>query len=236
MFQTFLVQPIYNCFIFLLGVMPHGDVGLAIIALTLLVRLVFYPVFASSIRTQMAMQAVQPELADINEKYKDNTMERSRLTAELFSRHRIRPFALIISTVVQIAFFIALSYAFFRLNLPRIHTELLYPFVHAPAAVDQHFLGFFDLTTSRHIILTALVVALQYAAIRLTLARTVAASKHLSADKQAAQQMQQKMMLYLFPAMMAFITYTFPGAVGLYMAATTGVSLLQELYIRRKPL
>ena len=49
-------------------------------------------------------------------------------------------------------------------------------------------------------------------------------------------QMQQKMMLYLFPAMMAFITYTFPGAVGLYMAATTGVSLLQELYIRRKPL
>jgi membrane protein insertase Oxa1/YidC/SpoIIIJ len=43
MFQTFLVQPIYNVFVFLVGLVPHGDVGLAIIAMTILMRLVALP-------------------------------------------------------------------------------------------------------------------------------------------------------------------------------------------------
>ncbi len=236
MFQTFLVQPIYNAFIFILGVVPHGDVGLAIIILTLVVRAIFYPTFASSIRTQMAMQAVQPELALINEKYKDDTMERSRRTAELFHLHRIRPFSLIVSAVVQVVFFIALSYAFFRFGLPNIRTDLLYSFVSTPAAVNQHFLGFLDLTTSHHLFLTILIVGLQYAVIKLSLSRTKQGGVSLSPAQRAAQEMQQKMMLYLFPGMMAFIAYSFPGAVGLYLAVSNAVSLAQEGLIRRKPL
>jgi membrane protein insertase Oxa1/YidC/SpoIIIJ len=58
--------------------MPGGDVGLAIITLTILVRAVFYPAFAASIRTQMGMQAAQAELDEINKKYKDNAEERAR--------------------------------------------------------------------------------------------------------------------------------------------------------------
>ncbi len=54
MFGTILINPLYNAFIFLVGVMPGGDVGLAIIAMTLIVRAVFYPAFSASIRTQMA--------------------------------------------------------------------------------------------------------------------------------------------------------------------------------------
>ena len=235
MFQTFLVQPIYNCFIFILGVVPHGDVGIAIIILTLLVRAVFYPTFASSIRTQMAMQVVQPEIAEINEKYKDDTMERSRRTAELFKLHRIRPFSLILSAIVQVVFFIALSYAFFSLGLPHIRTDLLYSFVHAPNLVNQHFLGFLDLTTAHHLILTAVIVVLQYVVIKLSLSRTKG-GPHMSPAQKAAQAMQQRMMLYLFPGMMAFIAYSFPGAVGLYLAVSNAVSLAQEWLIRRKPL
>ena len=63
MFQTVLIQPIYNLFILLVGVMPHGDAGLAIVALTLLMRAALYPVFTSSIRTQMGMQAMQADAA-----------------------------------------------------------------------------------------------------------------------------------------------------------------------------
>ncbi len=48
MFTTFVIQPIYNLFVALIGVMPHGDVGLAIIVLTIGIRLVLYPVFAAS--------------------------------------------------------------------------------------------------------------------------------------------------------------------------------------------
>ena len=236
MFQTILVQPIYNVFIFILGHTPSGDVGLAIIALTLLVRVVFYPMFAASIRTQMALQAVQPELNAINDQYKDDSVERSRKTAEVFKKHRIRPLSFALSSIVQVVVFIALSYAFFRLGLPHIRTDLLYPFVSAPGQVNQHFLGFFDLTAPHHVILTVIIVVLQYFAIRLSLSRTALSAATLPPERRAAQEMQQKMMLYLFPAIMAFIGYSFPGAVGLYLATTNVVSIAQELFIRRKPL
>jgi YidC/Oxa1 family membrane protein insertase len=236
MFLTLFVQPIYNCFIFILGLVPGGDVGVAIILLTLLVRLVFYPIFMSSIRTQMAMQAIQPELAEINEKYKDDSVEKARRTADLFKRHKVRPFSLIIASIIQVVIFLALSYAFFRLGLPNIRTDLLYPFVHAPLAVNENFLGVLNLVTAHHVILTVIVVALQYAAVRLSLERTAGALAHLPPERAKAQLLQQRMMLYLLPAMMAFFGYTFPAAVGIYLAVSSVVSIGQELLLRRRPL
>ena len=123
----------------------------------------------------------------------------------------------------------------FNLGLPHIRTDLLYAFVHVPSLVNQHFLGFLDLTTSHHLILTGIIVVLQYVVIKLSLSRTKGGA-HMSPAQKAAQAMQQKMMLYLFPGMMAFIAYSFPGAVGLYLAISSAVSLGQEWLIRRKPL
>ena len=62
MFTTYLVQPIYNVFIYLIGLMPYGDVGFAIIALTLVVRVIFYPAFSASIRTQMGLRLSKGKL------------------------------------------------------------------------------------------------------------------------------------------------------------------------------
>ncbi len=237
MFTTYLVQPIYNAFIFTLGLMPGGDVGMAIIVITLLIRFIFFPMFASAIRTQMALQVVQPELADINERYKEDPMERSRRTAELFDRHKIRPFTMLFSTVVQVAVFIALSYVFFRLGLAKIHTELLYSFVHAPGVISERLFGIVDLTGTRSIVITVLVVAAQYYAMRLTLARTAAAaSATMKPAQKQMQEMQRTMMLYFFPAMMAFVGYTFPAAVGVYVITTSVVSIAQELYFKHRPL
>ena len=84
MFQTFLVQPIYNGFIFLVGIMPQGDAGLAIIAVTIIIRAIFYPTFTSQIRTQIGMQAAQGEIDEINKKYKDNPQVRAEKTMALF--------------------------------------------------------------------------------------------------------------------------------------------------------
>lgn len=72
MFETLLIQPIYNVFVYLIGIMPGGDVGFAIILLTLLMRILFYPAFTASIRTQMGMQAIQGDVDEINTKYKDD--------------------------------------------------------------------------------------------------------------------------------------------------------------------
>src|SRR5689334_16445665 len=108
MFETILIQPLYNGFIYLVDISPGGDVGLAIIILTVLVRAVFYPAFAASIRTQMGMQAAQAEIDEINKKYKDDSAERARQTMALYKEKKIRPFAGFIALLVQLPIFIAL--------------------------------------------------------------------------------------------------------------------------------
>lgn len=234
MFETFLIKPLYNSFIYLIGVAPGGDVGLAIIALTLIVRAVFYPAFAASIRTQMGMQAAQLELEEINKKYKDNAEERARQTLALYKEKNIRPFAGILALFVQLPIFIALYFALFREGLPHVAKELLYPFVAAPATVNTSFLGFLDIIQVHNIPLAVLVGVLQYIVAYISISRTKVGMSSLPKEKQTAQRMQQNMMLYMFPALMGFIAFTLPAAVGIYFAASNLISIGQELLIKHQ--
>jgi len=233
-FQTLLIQPLYNIFVFLIGVVPGGDVGLAIIALTLVMRITFYPAFAASIRTQMGMQAIQAELDEINKKYKDDSNLRAQHTMALYKERNIRPFAGFVALLVQIPIFLALYFAFFREGLPAIDIPLLYSFVHAPATVNVQFLGFANLLQSHNIVLAAVVGGLQYLVAYFSTARTKASLAAMPKDKQAAQQMQQQMMLYFLPALMAFASYSLLAAVGIYFATGNIVSLGQEWVIRKQ--
>ncbi|MDO8518382.1 MAG: YidC/Oxa1 family membrane protein insertase [bacterium] len=235
MFETFLIKPLYNAFIYLIGVAPGGDVGFAIIVMTIIVRAVFYPAFTASIRTQMGMQAVQGEIDEINTKYKDNSDEKAKRTMQLFKDKKIRPFAGFIAILVQIPIFIALYYAFFREDLPRIATHLLYPFVSAPPVVNLEFLGFLNLLASHNIFLAAIVGGLQYLVVYVSLLRTKSGPQSTLAPKKAqAQAMQQNMMLYFMPVLFAVITYSLPAAAGLYFGVGNLISLGQELLIRRQ--
>jgi YidC/Oxa1 family membrane protein insertase len=232
MFHTYLINPIYNAFVYLIGVMPHGDVGLAIIAMTLLVRIIFYPLFTSSIKTQMGMQAIQGQLDEINTKYKDNAEERGRRTMELFKQYNVRPFSAFLALLVQIPVFIALYYAFFHVGLPTIAADLLYPFVHVPAEVSTNFFGIVDLLGKHNIILALIVGGLQFAVVRLSLVRTKNAAS--ATQSQKAQELQKQMMLYFLPALIGVVSYTLPAAAGLYFAVGSLISLAQEWIIQRQ--
>ncbi|TSC69134.1 MAG: preprotein translocase subunit YidC [Parcubacteria group bacterium Gr01-1014_56] len=234
MFETFLIKPLYNVFVYLIGVMPGGDVGLAIIAMTLIIRVLFYPAFAASIRTQMGMQAAQGELDEINKKYKDNAEERARKTFELYKTKKIRPFAGFIALLVQLPIFIALYFALFREALPHIAEELLYSFVQVPEQINLNFLLVVNLTASHNILLSLLVGILQFLVAYLSMARIKPSLGSLSPERQTAQKMQHNMMLYMFPALIAFIAYTLPAAVGIYFMATNLISIGQELLISRE--
>jgi len=235
MFETILIKPLYNAFIYLIGVMPGGNVGFAIIVMTILIRAVFYPAFSASIKTQMGMAAVQAELDEINEKYKDDSNERAKQTMQLYKDRKIRPFAGLIALLVQIPIFIALYYAFFREGLPHIATNLLYPYVHAPVQVNLNFLGVLNLLAPHNIVLGVLVGVLQYLVVRLSTNRSNSVQKRpLAADKAQALAMQQNLMLYAMPALYAVITYSLPAAAGLYFTVTNLISLGQEGLIRRE--
>ncbi|HYF13116.1 MAG TPA: YidC/Oxa1 family membrane protein insertase [Candidatus Paceibacterota bacterium] len=234
MFETFLIKPLYNAFVYLIGVVPQGDVGLAIIALTLLIRIIFYPAFTASIRTQMGMQAAQAEIDEINKKYKDNSEERARRTLALYKEKKIRPFAGLIALLVQIPIFIALYIALFQEGLPNIAEHLLYPFVKVPEIVSINFFGLLDLTAPNNILLSILVGVLQFLVAYLSMGRIKSSVDSMPKERQAAHKVQYNMMLYIFPAVMAVISYTLPAAVGLYFAASNLISIGQEWIIRRQ--
>ena len=234
MFETLLIKPLYNVFIYLIGVMPGGDVGLAIIALTLVVRILFYPAFAASIRTQMNMQAVQAELDEIKKKYKDDSEASARHTLALYKERNIKPFAGFIALIVQIPILLALYFAFFREGLPHITTGLLYSFVQVPSVVNVDFFGLVHLLDPHNIVLSAIVSALQYAVAYFSTTRSAAAIATMTKERQMSQRMQQQMMLYFLPIMMGFVSYSFPAAVGLYFIAGNVVSLAQEWLIRKE--
>jgi len=231
MFTTLLVQPIYNLFVFLLGLMPLGDAGLAIVAMTLIMRAVLYPIFTSSIRTQMGMAAMQPELDQVTERYKDDKEALTRERMALLKKYKVNPFAGFGALIIQLVVLIALYFALFREGFPVINQALLYTFVHAPAQVSTTFFGLIDLLSPHHIVLAVVVGATQYLAIRLTLRRTPTPAHP---DKQAAHRMQSGMMLYFMPLLMAAVSYTFPAAVGLYFVVGNLVSLLQEWLLMRQ--
>lgn len=234
MFQTILVQPIYNVFIFLIGIMPSGDVGFAIITLTLMVRAIFYPAFTSSIRTQIGMQTVQPDIDEINKKYKDDAEARGKHTIELLRKNNIRPFSNILALLIQLPIIFALYYAFFREGLPKIALPLLYSFVKAPGAVNMQFLGRINLGLSHNLFLAVLVGGLQYFVMWFSISRMKGGAKTLSPERQVAQKTQQQLMLYFFPALMSIVSYSLPAAVGIYFTTTNLVSLGQEWVIKRQ--
>lgn len=231
MFTTFFIQPIYNLFVFLLGYLPGGDLGLAIIVVTLLMRIILYPVFTSSIRTQMAMQAMQGDLDDITEKYKDNPQELAKQRMALMKKHNVRPFAGFVALIVQFVLIIALYFALFREGFPQIDPNLLYSFVHVPSAIGTNFFGM-DLLVPHNLILTLIVGLTQYVAIRLTVMRTATGSP-TSPEKAAAMKMQHNLMLYFMPVFILVIAYTLPAGVGLYFTVSNLVSIVQEWLIRR---
>ncbi len=235
MFQTFLTQPLYNGFIYLVGIMPGGEVGLAIIALTVIIRVIFYPAFAASIRTQMGMQAAQGELDEINKQYKDSPQERAKHTMALFKKYNVRPFAGFVALLVQIPIFIALYLAFFHEGLPNVDTALLYSFISTPTLVNVTFLGFLDLLAPHNIFLAALVGFSQYLVTHFSFARSKT-SPNMSPEKKSMHVMQRRMMLYFLPGLIAIISYTLPSAVGLYFVTGNVFSLGQEWLIRRQML
>lgn len=233
MFETFLVEPIYNLFVAILGFMPQGDAGLAIITLTFLMRILLYPVFTASIRTQMGMAAMQGDLEEVKEKHKHDKETLAREQMALFKKHKVNPLAGFGALFIQLGVLIALYFALFTKDFPVIKTELLYSFVQVPTAVSTTFFGWINLLEPKHIILALLVGATQYVAIWLTLRRTPAQDS-LPKEKLAAQQMQQRMMLYLMPAVMAATSYFFAAAVGLYFLASNIFSIGQEWLIRKQ--
>lgn len=230
MFNTIFYQPLYNALVFLASVIPGHDIGLAIIALTIIVKLILLPSYHKMLITQKKIKLIEPEIKEINNKYKDNPAERARLTMEIYRREKINPFSQFIILFVQIPIVLALFWVFqsdFNFD-----PKLLYSFVHAPEWVSALFLGLIDITSKS--LPLAVVVGLtqflqSYYALPATGPRKGDAS--FAEDFGRSLNMQMK---YVMPIIIVLIASNLPVALSIYWITSNIFSIGQELFVRRR--
>jgi len=107
-FETIIVQPIFNLLIGLYSIIPGHDFGIALIIFTILIRFALWPLVVRQLHQVKAMRKLQPELAKIKKATKGNRQLESMQMLELYKKHDVKPFRSILMLLIQLPIFIAL--------------------------------------------------------------------------------------------------------------------------------
>jgi YidC/Oxa1 family membrane protein insertase len=228
-FTTLFYQPLYNGLVALLDIAPWMDAGIAVIVFTSLVKLVLFPLSKQSVRTQLKIKEIEPELQKIKENHKDKT-EQALKTMELYKKNSIRPFAGILLIFIQLPIVFSLYRIFIASGLPVINVEMLYSFVPTPESVNVMFLGLFDITAKSMVLAGAAALA-QYFQVHYSMPVPKKVEKPTFKDDLARSMSLQ--MKYMFPVIIFFIAYTTTSAIALYFTTSSIFMIAQELYLRK---
>lgn len=234
MFNTLFYNPLYNGLVYLIDVIPGGDVGVATVLLTCIVKFVLFPLSKKATKTQMVMKEIEPEMAKIREKYGSNREELARQTLEFYRKNNLNPFASFFLILIQLPIIFALAFVFYQGGLPVINTEILYSFVKVPTVINTNFIGLFDITKT-NFILSVLTGLAQFIQIRLSVPAHVPAasgSKPAGFSEDLARSMNVQMR-YVMPVFMFIICLNLSAAIALYWITGSLFTIAQELYLRK---
>lgn len=234
--HTFFFDPVYNGLVFFIDVVPGGDVGIAIILITVVVKSLLLPLSIKAVKTQHVMRQIEPELKALKEKFKDKREEQARAMMDIYKKAGINPFASIFLLFLQIPIIIALYFSVARgggIPLPDINIDLLYSFIPNPATVSMSFLGFIDIA-ARSLPLAALAGITQF--IHARLAVPVSAPKEDGAApnfKEDFARSMQIQMRYVMPVIIFVFAYSISAAIALYFTVSNIMSIGQEFVVRK---
>ncbi len=227
-------QPIFNALVWLYNVVPGSDIGIAIILLTILLKLVLWPFSIQALKSQKAMQELQPKLKDLQEKHKGKKDELAKATMELYSKEKVSPFSSCLPLLIQLPFLIAL-YQVLRDGLASKGFESLYPFIQNPGHVEPTLLGLLNLQ-SPNFVLAILAGGAQFWQSKMLTTKRPPRSvqgKEGSKDEDTMARMNKQMM-YMMPAITVIIGAGLPGGLALYWFATSLLTVAQQAYFFRK--
>ena len=107
----------YNALVFLLSIIPGGHVAVAVILLTILVKIILLPLSKKMFLSQIAQRKIQPLLKKIQEEYKDNRQLLGIKMLELYRENKLNPFSSILLLLIQIPIVFALYFVFSKIPL-----------------------------------------------------------------------------------------------------------------------
>ena len=250
-FRTFITKPFLNFLIFAGSWLPGHNLGLAIIILTLLVKILLFFPTQHALEGQKKMQMLQPKLDELKKKHGSDPQRMQEETLKLWKEYKVNPFQSCLPTLIQFPILIGLFYVIRDGSVLGLSRHLIYPFYQDLGwQFGTMFLGL-DLLNPSWFIMPPLLVFLQFMQMKLTFA-IAARKKRNAAGKDAekkiidvgekkkeplsATDMQQKVFLYVFPIMIGAFAFQFPAAVSLYWGVSTLFAIGQQILVNREHL
>lgn len=232
-FHVILYQPLFNLFVGLYNILPGHDVGLVIVVITILLRLVVYPLTASSIKAQRSLQELQPKLEALKKQYAGDQQKIAQATMELYKSNKVNPLASCLPLLVQLPILIAL-YWVMRDGLASTNlAQSLYSFVANPGIINSTSFGFLNLSDP-NIVLAVLAGLAQYLQAK-TMSRQQPPKEAGAGGKdENMMAMMNKQMLYMMPAMTVLIGISLPAGLTLYWFWSTILMAAQQYYMSMK--
>lgn len=228
-YHNFFYVPLFNLLVFIYNTVAAHDLGVAIIVLTIVIRLLLYPLSLKSIRAQKDMQDLQPKLEALKKQYSGNKEKLAEATMKLYKEEKVNPLSSCLPLLLQLPFFIALFQVFRNGTKPE-SLAVLYPFVTNPGVINHlGFWGIVDLSLPSPLFALLAGVA-QFWQGHMLVRRKPTIKSDASKDEEFATIMNQQM-TYVMPVVTVIIGWRFPAGLALYWFLTTLLLALQQWYI-----
>ncbi len=237
LWNTVFYQPIYNILIFIINNITFHDVGFAIIIVTVIVKLILSPLTRKSIKSQILMKRMEPELKQIKKDF-PNKEEQAKKTFELYKKYGTNPFSGCLVVILQLPVIFALYYVFYK-GLS-INTSIIYSFIQIPTSLHTNFLGLLEM--SSHSIFLGIFAGVTqfvqgYLSAPVKPGKVEIVKEDAAVPKPFQEQLSDSMQMnvrYILPVFIAFIAWKISAAVALYWIVSNIFTIVQEWYIRRQ--
>lgn len=223
-YNRIFYQPLFNTLVALYNLVPGKNFGLAVILLTLLVKLLLYPLNRKSIESQKTISDLEPKIKEIREKFKDDQEKAVKETFDLYKEVKVNPFSNLILLFIQLP----VLFAVFRVFNKGVSGEdlgLLYSFIPSPGEINPYF---FSVNLGSPNFFMALIASvLQFFQTKIQSGKMEKKGK----GSKDFSQVLQKQMIYFLPILSLLILAKLPSAIPLYLAVSALFSLVQTSII-----
>jgi YidC/Oxa1 family membrane protein insertase len=255
-FNKFFIWPILNLLLAIHKIFETigipGALGLSIIFLTILVRMIIWPLTAQQLKSAKKMSDLRPKLEDLKKRFGDDKQRLQKEQIALYKEHGVNPASGCLPLVLQIPIFIALYQVLLQVLRVGSQTDLLqqinqiayHPILRPSGPLDPSFLGFnlgqkpADWSKAGAILLLVPVITglLQFIQSKMLAAPKEQKVKEHEEKKGKEKQEElmvamQSQMTYLMPGMIALFSYGFPLGLSLYWNTFTIFGIIQQYLI-----
>lgn len=243
-----LIKPVFNLLIFLYEKASFGELGIAIILITVIIRFIILKPTINAAKAQKAMAKIQPKILELQKRYKNDKQKLAQETMAIYKKNGVNPLGSCLPLFIQMPLLIGLFWVLFK-HIPGQRFDLLYDFVQKPAHFDTSFFGLFDLVTKPkitlenashygyQIVLALLAAGTQFYQSKMMLPKKQTKVAFLDKKPTVAEEKAQFMndfgrqITYIIPVVIFFVSLTLPAALALSWATGAAFAIVTQYYV-----